>query len=193
MIAESSDIIVKQFELCTTGGASTLHPVGATEQVIGDLSRDRSAGIADHHHLAGHDLFTIDETGIVGRSFSTPATRLDLNLRAPVGQLHEPRRTGEHYALKSGEQTKGVDVDPDLVDHLHGLGVRLVGTDAPSVDLFDDAGITAHRRFLANDMAIVEGLALDGVADGRYEFIAPPLKLVGFDGSPLRAVLRSLP
>ena len=117
MIAESSDIIVKQFELCTTGGASTLHPVGATEQVIGDLSRDRSAGIADHHHLAGHDLFTIDETGIVGRSFSTPATRLDLNLRAPVGQLHEPRRTGEHYALKSGEQTKGVDVDPDLVDH----------------------------------------------------------------------------
>ena len=117
MVTGSGDIIVEQFELCTPSGAGTLHPVGATEQVIGDLSRDRSAGIADHHHLAGHDLFAIDETGVVGRSFSTPATRLDLNLCAPVGQLHEPRRTGEHYALKSGEQTEGVDVDPDLIDH----------------------------------------------------------------------------
>ena len=71
-------------------------------------------------------------------------------------------------------------------------GVRLVGTDAPSVDLFDDPKILAHQRFLANDMAIIEGLALDDVAEGRYELIAPPLKLVGFDGSPVRAVLRSL-
>ncbi len=84
-------------------------------------------------------------------------------------------------------------LEPDLVDHLHGLGVRLVGTDAPSVDLFDDDAILAHQRFLANDMAILEGLSLEEVAEGRYELIAPPLKLVGFDGSPIRAVLRSIP
>ncbi|RPG21677.1 MAG: kynurenine formamidase [Phycisphaera sp. TMED9] len=83
-------------------------------------------------------------------------------------------------------------LEPSLVDHLHEHGVRLVGTDAPSVDLFDDPKILAHQRFLANDMAIIEGLALDDVAEGRYELIAPPLKLVGFDGSPVRAVLRSL-
>jgi arylformamidase len=41
-------------------------------------------------------------------------------------------------------------------------------------------------------MAIIEGLALNDVAEGRYELIAPPLKLAGFDGSPVRAVLRSL-
>ena len=38
--------------------------------------------------------------------------------------------------------------------------------------------------FSPTDMAIIEGLALNDVAEGRYELIAPPLKLAGFDGSP---------
>jgi arylformamidase len=39
-------------------------------------------------------------------------------------------------------------------------------------------------------MAILEGLVLRHVPDGVYELIALPLKLVGFDGSPVRAILR---
>jgi arylformamidase len=39
-------------------------------------------------------------------------------------------------------------------------------------------------------MAILEGLVLDGVPAGVYELIALPLRLVGFDASPVRAVLR---
>jgi arylformamidase len=80
---------------------------------------------------------------------------------------------------------------PDLVDHLHGLGVRLVGVDTPSVDPADSKDLPAHHRFLANDMAIMEGLVLAGVPDGVYELIALPLRLVGFDASPVRAILRS--
>ena len=38
----------------------------------------------------------------------------------------------------------------------------------------------------------VERLDLGDVAAGFYELIALPLKLVGFDGSPVRAVLRTL-
>ena len=82
-------------------------------------------------------------------------------------------------------------LEPALVDHLHDCGVRLVGVDTPSVDLLDDKELLAHRRFLANDMAIVEGLALNEVPEARYELVAMPLRLVGFDGSPVRAVLRS--
>lgn len=41
-------------------------------------------------------------------------------------------------------------------------------------------------------MAILEGIVLDGVPSGRYELIALPLKLEGFDASPVRAVLRTL-
>ena len=42
------------------------------------------------------------------------------------------------------------------------------------------------------DKAILEGLRLGGVQDGVYELIALPLPLVGFDGSPVRAILRTL-
>lgn len=84
-------------------------------------------------------------------------------------------------------------LDPALVDHFHSHGVRLIGIDTPSVDLFDSKDLPSHKRFLANDMAILEGLMLKEVPPGVYELIALPLKLVGFDASPVRAVLRTLP
>jgi arylformamidase len=82
---------------------------------------------------------------------------------------------------------------PELVDQLHDRGVRLIGIDTPSVDVFDSRELEAHRRFLAHDMAILEGLVLAEVPEGRYELIALPLRLVGFDASPVRAILRTLP
>lgn len=81
---------------------------------------------------------------------------------------------------------------PELIDHLHAKGVRLIGIDTPSVDLFSSKDLPAHQKFLANDMAILEGLVLKNVPEGVYELIALPLKLVGFDASPVRAVLRTL-
>jgi len=81
---------------------------------------------------------------------------------------------------------------PALVDHLHACGVELVGIDTPSVDLFSSKDLPAHQRFLANEMGIIEGLVLGKVPEGVYELIALPLKLKGFDASPVRAVLRTL-
>lgn len=83
-------------------------------------------------------------------------------------------------------------LDPDLVDALHVRGVRLIGIDTPSVDLFDSKDLPAHQRFLANDMAILEGLQLTHVPPATYELIALPLKLTGFDASPVRAILRAI-
>ena len=83
-------------------------------------------------------------------------------------------------------------VEPALVDHLHERGVCLIGIDTPSVDVFTSEDLPTHGRFLANDMAILEGLVLAAVPEGVYELIALPLRLAGFDGSPVRAILRSL-
>ena len=83
-------------------------------------------------------------------------------------------------------------LSPALVDDLHDKGVRLVGIDTPSVDLFESTDLPAHKRFLAHDMAILEGLVLKDVPAGMYELIALPLKLMDFDASPVRAVLRDL-
>ncbi|MBI3410856.1 MAG: cyclase family protein [Planctomycetes bacterium] len=81
-------------------------------------------------------------------------------------------------------------LSPVLVDMLHQQAVVLIGIDTPSVDLFDSKDLPAHQMFLRHDMAILEGLVLDGVPEGTYELIALPLKLAGFDASPVRAVLK---
>jgi arylformamidase len=68
-------------------------------------------------------------------------------------------------------------------------GVVLVGVDVPSVDELDSKTLDNHHALGRAGITIVEGLRLDGVATGRYEFVGLPLKLAGADGSPLRAVL----
>jgi arylformamidase len=99
-----------------------------------------------------------------------------------TGTYPDPESFNEDFAA----------LDPATVDLLHERGARLVGIDTPSVDLFAARELAAHHRFLAHDMAILEGLVLAHVPEGTYELIALPLKLTGFDASPVRAVLRTL-
>jgi arylformamidase len=70
--------------------------------------------------------------------------------------------------------------------------LRLVGTDAPSVDPPGSDGLEAHRALFREGIAIVESLALAGIGGGRYEFIAFPLRWTGADASPVRAALRRI-
>lgn len=79
---------------------------------------------------------------------------------------------------------------PDLIHALADRGVRLVGTDAPSVDTLTSKDLSGHKACLARDLVILEGLNLDGIAEGHYELICLPLNLPNADASPVRAVLR---
>jgi arylformamidase len=80
----------------------------------------------------------------------------------------------------------------DLPDWLGQRGVLLVGVDLPSVDALDSKTLDIHHALGRQQIAILEGLRLDAVPEGRYELIAPPLHITGADGSPVRALLRSL-
>ncbi len=97
-----------------------------------------------------------------------------------TGTYADPQAFNEDFAALS----------PELIDALHERGALLVGIDTPSVDLFAAKEPVAHRACLRNDVAILEGLVLRDVPAGLYELIAVPLKLVGFDASPVRALLR---
>jgi arylformamidase len=66
-------------------------------------------------------------------------------------------------------------------------GVRLVGIDYLSIG---DAG--AHLQFLGNGVVPLEGLDLRGIDPGPYRLYCLPLKLVGSDGAPARALLEPL-
>jgi arylformamidase len=74
-------------------------------------------------------------------------------------------------------------------DYLHAQGVILVGVDVPSVDALDSKDLPIHHALAARDIHILESLALAYVPAGRYQLIALPLRLVGADGAPVRAVL----
>jgi len=80
-------------------------------------------------------------------------------------------------------------MEPELPAWLAEQGVVLIGVDLPSVDELDSKTLDNHHALGRAGITIVEGLWLDGVPAGRYEFVGLPLRLVGADGSPLRAVL----
>ena len=81
-------------------------------------------------------------------------------------------------------------LDPDLVERLADLGVRLVGVDSASVDPADSKTLPTHQVLRRRGLRVLENLWLDEVPEGDYELIALPLKLVSADASPVRAVLR---
>ena len=81
---------------------------------------------------------------------------------------------------------------PPTIVWLAGCGVRLVGIDSQSVDPAESKTLDSHQQLLAHDMRVLENLVLDEVDAGDYELIALPLRLVGADASPVRAILRSL-
>ncbi len=110
-------------------------------------------------------------------------------------QIHEPRvllRTGTFPDAEAWNADFAA-LSVELIEALASRGVITIGIDTPSVDLQDSKDLPAHHAMLRHDMAILEGLVLSDVPPGTYELIALPLKLMGFDASPVRAVLRTQP
>ncbi len=118
----------------------------------------------------------------------TPADFAGYDLgRAPRLLVHSPLSAADTTVFHK----TFVYPSPELVNYLGSLGVVLYGADSPSMDAFDSKDLAGHHALRRNNILILEGLMLDGVPDGLYELSAFPLKLIGGDGSPVRAVLRA--
>lgn len=76
----------------------------------------------------------------------------------------------------------------DGAEWLIAQGVQLVGIDYLSVALYE-ATASVHQRLLGAGVTVVEGLDLAGIAPGIYELVCLPVKIVGSDGAPARAIL----
>ena len=182
-----------------------------TREVLLDMNRGDNLTLSTLRatvHLGAHvdapshygaDAPTIDQRSLdyyLGRcqvihvdvKRATWVTRADIRCKIDAPRLLI--RTGT-YPNPCSFHEDFAGIDPALVDELHADGVRLLGIDTPSVDLFSSKDLPAHKRFLAHDMAILEGIVLSDVPEGVYELIALPLPLAGFDASPVRAILRS--
>ena len=68
--------------------------------------------------------------------------------------------------------------------------VRTVGIDYLSVGGFVHDGVETHQILLGAGIWLIEGLNLAAVKPGAYELVCLPLRVVGADGAPARAILR---
>lgn len=115
---------------------------------------------------------------------------------------HQPR-AGERILFKTENSRKRLLHEPGFVAEfvyvaedaaklLVECGVRSVGVDYLSVGGFSKDGVETHVALLGAGIWVVEGLDLSAISPGEYEWNCLPLKLVGADGAPCRALLREL-
>jgi arylformamidase len=103
---------------------------------------------------------------------------LFLTDNTPAGLIRTPRFTREFVALSPAGARRAVERQ---------LG--LVGIDYLSIEAFGSTGHPVHMELLTHDVLILEGADLAAVQPGRYELHCLPLKLAGFEASPVRAIL----
>jgi len=111
----------------------------------------------------------------------------------------------EHYDLDEGEvvllKTKNSDkaptssfdsafvyLDESGAHYLAECQVGAVGIDYLGIER-DQPDHTTHRMLMRADIPIIEGLRLKDVEEGEYILFCLPLKLVGIDAAPARALL----
>jgi arylformamidase len=157
------------------------------------------ADAPSHFHEQGVPIDQVDLAAYVGPCTVVSVTKPRGGLVTPDDLRSVLDKRAERVLVKTGSQpdpqrfnTDFVAFAPEAVAALGAAGVRLVGIDTASVDPFDSKALLAHRELYKWNVRNLEGLVLEAVPDGDYELIALPLKLVGFDASPVRAVLRTL-
>ncbi|MBR2380956.1 MAG: cyclase family protein [Clostridia bacterium] len=99
--------------------------------------------------------------------------------------LEKARKSGaEKRILIKGEATVTEEAARVFAD----AGILLLGNESQSVGP-ENAPMQVHKILLSKDIALLEGIVLDKVKEGRYILNCAPLNVKGFEGSPCRAIL----
>jgi arylformamidase len=69
--------------------------------------------------------------------------------------------------------------------------LKLVGVDTLSIDPIENGDFPAHRLLLSAGIVVVESLDLASVPERDYTLYCLPLKVVGAEAAPARAILVS--
>lgn len=177
-MAAGANLTLSDIRTTVHVGAHTDAPshYSASGQDIASRSLDYYVGTCDVVHVIGTRGRRVYPADLEGKEIGAKRVLLRTD------SFPDPRLWNEDFASLS----------PELVEWLHERGVVTIGIDTPSVDPFESKALEAHQALARHDMANLEGLVLTDVAEGRYELIALPLRLRGVDGSPVRAVLRTM-
>lgn len=109
----------------------------------------------------------------------------------PEGTVRILFGTGNSRFWSRGEtefQEDFVAVTEDGAAWLVDRGIKLVGTDYLSIAPYGDS-VPTHTILLQAGVVVIEGLDLSAVPRGFYELYCLPLRLLGAEGAPARAIL----
>jgi arylformamidase len=183
---------------------STLAIANGDECNLSQISTTAHIGThmdAPRHYLAdGAGIETMPIAASIGRARVIEIRDPDVIRTSELEPHHLVK--GERVLFKTSNsancwktdhfQRKYVYIPPDTAHYLAERGVQTVGIDYLSVGGFESGGAETHRILLQAGIWIIEGLFLEHVEPGDYELVCLPLKIIGGDGAPARAVLRKL-
>jgi len=169
------------------------------------LSCDVHAGThvdAPLHHLAnGASIEQIPLTDLIGEAHVIEVLHTEIITREILEGLSLPtniqklliKTQNSHFWEKKSStfNSSYVALTPDAAKWIVDNEIHLIGIDYLSVEPFNASSQT-HKILLNAKVVILEGLNLSHVRPGKYELICLPIKLVGADGAPARAILRTL-
>ena len=126
-----------------------------------------------------------------------------MDLEVFVGECFVARRTGDLGAAEAEEIlacAAGAEriliageavVTAEAAEVFAAAGIRLLGNESQTVGPAE-APMQVHLMLLGRGIALLEGVVLKDVPEGRYLLSAAPLNLAGSDGAPCRAYLMAL-
>ncbi len=140
---------------------------------------------APFHFLA--EGKTIDQMGLkpfVGDCF-VARCRGELTAEDALDILERARQAGARQRLLlAGELT----VTAEAAKVFAQARLLLLGNEGQTVGP-ENAPMEVHQILLGAEVALLEGVVLKDVAEGKYLLCAAPLNLAGSDGAPCRALL----
>ena len=143
---------------------------------------------APKHYLPhGRSVEQLDLNALCGPCEVLDVSGMDCDaMSLALERCHRPR-----VLLKRAGGSDGATLSPEAAAIVSGKGICLIGTESMSIEALDGDG-SIHKSLLEHGIVILETVTLRYVEPGDYDLFALPLPLVGLDGAPCRAVLRTL-
>lgn len=129
------------------------------------------------------------------RVFDTTGVRTEISKRDVArmkpqrGEIILFKTSNSRRAQRRGFDKNFVHINYEAAVLLAKAKIKAVGIDGPSIRKFRLKPDMVHPVLLRAGILIYEGLDLGIVRSGRYWFIGLPLKIVGAEASPVRAIL----
>jgi len=168
--------------------ARTIPESGANVTSLGMGTHSGTHIDAPSHYLAGAP--TVDQLpleSLIGPCLVIEFAAGDLIGRSLLAESVKAPHASR-ILMKNGP---GAYLDEGGAAYLVEQGIVLVGTEEMSIESPAGNG-NVHTCLLAAGVVILEGIDLSHVPPGEYRLAALPLRLMGVDGAPCRAVLTPL-